>query len=86
MRVCSAYAYATASRPRSCACGPPAWNAIMNAWPEVCMTVWANSGVRSLIRWRISRQTIARVSAPASRQARIPARMAGSSTSRSACG
>lgn len=58
----------------------------MNAWPEVCMTAWANSMVRSLIRLRISRQTTARVSAPASRQARIPAFIAGSSTSRSACG
>lgn len=38
VRICSSYAYATASRPRSWACGPPAWNAIMKAWPLVCIT------------------------------------------------
>lgn len=86
VRTCSTYAYATASRPRSCACGPPAWNAIMKAWPEVCMTACANSCVRSLIRLRISRHTTARISAPASRQAFWPAFMAGSSSSTSACG
>lgn len=63
-----------------------AWNAIMNAWPLVCMTAWANSWVRAEIRARISRQTRARVSAPASRQAPVPARIAGSRTSMSACG
>lgn len=86
VRTCSTYAYDTASRPRSCACGPPAWNAIMKAWPLVCMTACANSCVRALMRARISRQTIARISAPASRQEGIAARMAGSRTSRSACG
>jgi hypothetical protein len=50
------------------------------------MTACANSIVRSAIRFRISRQTAARSSAPASRHAFWPAFMAGSSTSRSACG
>lgn len=58
----------------------------MKAWPLVCITAWANSCVRAEIRARISMQTTARVSGPASRQAAMPARIAGSSTSGSACG
>ena len=49
-RVCSAYAYATASSARSWACGPPAWKAITNACPLVCITALAISKLRALIR------------------------------------
>ena len=58
----------TASSPRSCACGPPAWNAIMNAWPVVCITALAMRKLCWLIRCRISRQTPAHASGPARRQ------------------
>ncbi len=58
----------------------------MKAWPLVCITAWASSWVRALIRERISRQTRARTSGPAARQAAVPAFIAGSRTSRSACG
>ncbi|MDF9814451.1 hypothetical protein M2266_003682 [Streptomyces sp. SPB162] len=58
----------------------------MKAWPEVCITAWANSLVLALIRARISRHTIARSSGPASRHAGTPARIAGNSTSMSGCG
>ncbi|SCF74322.1 hypothetical protein GA0115255_104941, partial [Streptomyces sp. Ncost-T6T-2b] len=58
----------------------------MKAWPLVCITAWASSWVRALIRDRISRQTRARTSGPAARQAAVPAFIAGSRTSRSACG
>jgi hypothetical protein len=86
IRVCSAYATAIASSARSCACGPPAWNAITNACPLVCMTAFASSKLRLLIRSTISVQTPARTAGPASRQAGIASRAAASSTSRSACG
>jgi hypothetical protein len=85
-RVCSAYATAIASRARSCACGPPAWNAITNACPLVCMTALAISKLRPFTRRRISRQTAARTSGPASRQCGMAAFAAASSTSRSASG
>ena len=42
-RRIAASAVATASSPRSCACEPPAWNAIVKAWPVVCITAWASS-------------------------------------------
>lgn len=58
----------------------------MKAWPLVCMTACANSWVRAPMRARISTQTSARVSGPAARQAAMPARIAGSRTSRSGCG
>lgn len=58
----------------------------MNAWPLVCITAWANSWVRALIRARISRHTAARASGPASRHSGIAACMAGSSTETSGCG
>lgn len=58
----------------------------MKAWPLVCMTACANSWVRAEMRARISMLTRARVSGPASRQAAMPAFIAGSSTSGSACG
>ena len=85
-RRIAASANATASSPRSCACEPPAWNAIGNAWPVVCITALAISCERALRRTRISAHTAARVSAPASRQAGIAAVIAGSRASTSATG
>ena len=85
-RVCSTYATATASSARSCACGPPAWKAMTNACPDVCMIAFAISKLRVLIRFTISTHTAARTSGPASRHAGTAARAAPSSTSRSASG
>jgi hypothetical protein len=81
MRVISAYEYATASSARSSACAPPAWNAITNAWPEVCITALASSKTRECKRAKISRHTPARPAGPASRQAERPAEEAASSPS-----
>lgn len=58
----------------------------MKAWPLVCITACANSGVRALIRARISRQTMALASGPAARQEPVAALIAGSRTSGSGCG
>ncbi len=85
-RRMAASAVATASSPRSWACEPPAWNAIVKAWPVVCMTAWASSFERSLRRTRISAHTAARISGPASRHAGIAAAMAGRRASTSATG
>ena len=85
-RVISAYAYATASRARSSACAPPAWNAITNAWPLVNCTALASSNTLLCSRSRISRQTPARACGPASRQAGSAALAADTSWSAPACG
>ena len=85
-RRMAARAIATASSPRSWACEPPAWKAIGNAWPVVCMTAFAISCERAFSRSRISTHTAARVSSPASRQAGSAACIAGSRASTSATG
>ena len=59
--------------PRSCACGPPAWNAIMNACPVVCITAFAKRKLSRLIRCRISAHTPTHASGPALRHSRSAA-------------
>ena len=57
----------------------------MKAWPVVCMTAWAISWLRALIRSRISTHTAARTRGSGARQPGIAAVAAASSTSASTC-
>ena len=75
-----------ASRARSCEWGPPAWKAMMNDWPLVCMTALAISWERLCSRSMISTQTAARTRAPASRHPVIAVSAAGMAASRSSRG
>ena len=85
-RSCSTSAATMASRARSWAWGPAAWNAITNGWPLVCMTALAISKERRLIASTISTHTAARARAPASRQAGSADWAAATAASRSRWG
>lgn len=68
-RLISTQAVATASNPRSCACGPPAWNAIAKACPVVCITALPISKLMALSRFSASMSNPVRVSGLAAAQA-----------------